>query len=95
MFIATVVSCGVFTNSKILFKYSTISPFEVNYWVGIQLMVLQYFALRYRGVNIFYIPPECRKGILMRFIFGAVSNGTLYGALKNLSLSKATLLFWT
>jgi drug/metabolite transporter (DMT)-like permease len=51
--------------------------------------------LRHRKVDIFYIPPECRKGILARFFFGAISNITLYGALKNLSMSKATLLFWT
>eukprot|EP00347_Sterkiella_histriomuscorum_P000618 403375150 len=95
MFIATIVSSLVFINSKILFKSSSITPYEVNYWVAIQLMVLQFFALSYNKVNIFYIEPACRKGILFRMMFGYISNASLYAALKMLSMSQATLLFWT
>ncbi|CDW76863.1 drug metabolite transporter superfamily [Stylonychia lemnae] len=95
MLFATLLSSAVFLQTKLLFKDSAITPYEINYWVGILLMIVQYFALRIKGVDIFYIPKECRTAIIIRTVLGYVSNGCMYAGLKTLSLSKVTLLFWT
>ena len=51
--------------------------------------------MKARGLDPLYVPEKVRKPLLIRMSFGYVSNASMYAGLKLLSMSKATLLFWT
>ena len=77
-----------------LTSYSLTVP-ELTYYISLVLVVMFYLFARQQKVDILNIPKEAQKDLLLRCIFGVLSDVSLFIAFEFTSFSKAFCLFFT
>ena len=80
---------------KILLTSYQISVPEINYYISLFLVIMFYAFARQQRVDIFNVPKEAQKDLLLRCIFGVFSDLLLFMAFEKTSFSKAFSLFFT
>ena len=72
------------TASKILFYNSNVQSYELNYITGVMLLILQVAIMQVKGLDPFYVPDKARGPLLLRMMFGCLSNASVYAGLLEL-----------
>ena len=78
----------------VLSTYQLTVP-ELNYYISLFLVVMFYFFSRQQHVDIFNVPKEAQKDLLLRCIFGVLSDVLLFVSFEFTTFSKAFCLFFT
>ena len=65
------------------------------YGYGWTLFLIIYANMRYLKIDVFAIPIELRKTLILRGIVGFTTNICFNVALTLIPMSKASVLFWT
>ena len=80
---------------KIMLSSYKLSVPEINYYISLFLVLMFYAFAKQQRVEIFNVPKEAQKDLLLRCIFGVLSDVLLFVAFEKTSFSKAFCLFFT
>ena len=80
---------------KVMLTEFHLSVPEVNYYISLCLVALFYIFVRQQKVDIFSVPKSAQKDLILRCIFGVLSDVLLFAAFEFTSFSKAFCLFFT
>ncbi|CDW78650.1 membrane protein [Stylonychia lemnae] len=90
------LSCsGLAVAQKALLHNSPIHPFELAYWYGWLLFLVVYANMRYQKIDTFSMSKEAIPTLILRGTIGVCANICFNIALQLISMSKASVLFWT
>lgn len=80
---------------KIMLTSYQLSVPEINYYISLFLVVMFYLFAKQQHVDIFNVPKAAQKDLLLRCVFGVLSDVLLFVAFEKTSFSKAFCLFFT
>ena len=80
---------------KVMLNSYHLSVPELNYYISLFLVIMFYFFAKQQRVDIFGVPKEAQFDLLLRCIFGVLSDVLLFVAFEYTSFSKAFCLFFT
>jgi drug/metabolite transporter (DMT)-like permease len=92
---SVVAQLGMFTNVKILYNTTTMTPFEIIYLRGVTDLVLCTTLCKFLGVDFLGIEQDHRKAIRIRMFFAAASAFFVFMTFKVNPISLATTLTFT
>ncbi len=69
--------------------------FEYTYCAMVYLFVLYFITMRYTNLSFFPIPINIRKAFVIRCFAGCMCHVCLMLSFNYISLTKASVLFWT
>ena len=79
----------------IFLKYANISSFEVNYWIAIIMLLVNFWIIKFRDSFILDIPRKYHKVIILRSVCGFVGYIGQVTAVKYMPVSTASCIFFT
>lgn len=79
----------------IFLKYVNISSFEINYWIALIMLIVNFWIIKYRNAFILDIPRKYHKVIILRSICGFVGYIGQVTAVKYMPVSTASCIFFT
>ena len=80
---------------KIMLAEFSLSVPEINYYISLCMIVLFYLLARSNRVNIFNVPKGAQRDLILRCVFGVLSDVLLFTAYEFTSFSKAFCIFFT
>ena len=80
---------------KILYRYSQIQPFETLYWRSFLMVFMNFAFVKSQGAEVFDIPKQFRKIVLIRSLAGAFSIAGIFNAMKYLPVATANCIIMT
>ena len=80
---------------KYLYVNTNINSFEIGYWRSLISIILNLIYLSIVGVNLLSIKKSEVKYLMIRGFVGFLGLGCAFTALRLLTLSEATILFFT
>lgn len=80
---------------KLMLGSYQLSVPEINYYISLFLVGMFYLFAKQQRVDIFNVPKEAQIDLLLRCIFGVLSDVLLFVAFEYTSFSKAFCLFFT
>ena len=81
---------------KIIYlKYSSISPYEVNYLMSLIMLTLNYLFVKSNGAFILDLPRKYHRLILLRAFCGFLGYVGLVSSVKYLPVSTASCMYFT
>lgn len=86
---------GMFTNVKILYNTTTVTPFEVIYIRGVTDLIMSTILCKMLGVNFLGIEQDHRNAVRIRMFFAAASAFFVFMTFKVNPISLATTLTFT
>lgn len=100
MFIATMTSATLnigqkYILAKTIEKQNPIHAFEFTYMAMLYLLILYLLTLKFTKFEFFPLPKEVRGMFIVRCLSGALCHVCFLTSLKYISLSQASVLFWT
>ena len=80
---------------KIMLSTYRLSVPECSYYIATMLVIMFYFLSRCASVDIFKIPKDAQWDLLLRCMWGILSDVLLFVAFEFTSFSKAFCIFFT
>ena len=80
---------------KVMMSTYLLSVSELNYYIAIILVIKFYMLARYQKIDVLSIPKTAQFDLLLRCVFGVLSDVLLFVAFEFTSFSKAFSLFFT
>jgi drug/metabolite transporter (DMT)-like permease len=69
--------------------------FEYTYSAMLLLFILYFLTMRFTNLSFFPIPKDVRKAFIIRCLGGCMCHVCLMMSFNYISLTKASVLFWT
>ena len=95
MMLASLCSTGMKFLVKYLYVTSIMNSFEVAYWRAFVALLINIMYVYCHGINLFNIPRSNIKYLLIRGFTGFVGLACAFTALRLLTISQATVIFFT
>lgn len=95
MLMAALCSSGMKFLVKSVYTQTSLNSFELGYWRGLVGLLINVLYVYCHGIHIFSIPRSSVKFLMLRGFVGFLGLGCAFTALRFLSISSATVVFFT
>lgn len=95
MLFASICSTGMKFLVKYLYVKTIMNSFEVAYWRAFIALLINIMYVYCHGINLFNIPRNNIRYLLIRGFTGFVGLACAFTALRLLTISQATVIFFT